>query len=43
MENLSPCFRKRHAESSVPGALLSADTFFVGLFKGVSRSISPGA
>ena len=30
LEKLNPCFRERHVESSAPGELLSADTFFVG-------------
>ena len=34
IEKLTPCFRERHVESSAPGELLSADTFFVGSLKG---------
>jgi len=37
LEKLNPCFRERHVESSVPGELLSADTFFVGSLKGVGK------
>ena len=37
LEKLNPCFRERHVESSAPGELLSADTFFVGSLKGVGR------
>lgn len=37
LEKLNPCFRERHVESSAPGELLSADTFFVGTLKGVGR------
>ena len=34
LEKLNPCFRKR---STVPGELLSADTFFVGVLNGVGK------
>ncbi len=34
LEKMNPCFRERHVESSAPGELLSADTFFVGTLKG---------
>lgn len=37
LEKLNPCFRERHVESAAPGALLSADTFFVGSLKGVGK------
>jgi len=37
LEKLNRCFRERHVESSAPGDLLSADTFFVGSLKGVGR------
>ena len=37
LERLNPCFRERHVESSAPGELLSADTFFVGSLKGVGK------
>ena len=37
LEKLNPCFRERHVESSSPGELLSADTFFVGSLKGVGK------
>lgn len=37
LEKLNPCFKERHVESSAPGGLLSADTFFVGSLKGVGK------
>jgi transposase InsO family protein len=37
IEKSNPCFRERHVESSRPGELLSQDTFFVGVFKGVGK------
>jgi transposase InsO family protein len=37
IEKANPCFRERHIESSRPGELLAADTFFVGSFKGVGK------
>jgi transposase InsO family protein len=37
IEKANPCFRERHVESSRPGELLSADTFFVGHLKGVGK------
>ena len=37
IEKLNPCFRERHVESSAPGELLSADTFFVGHLKGIGK------
>lgn len=37
IEKLNPCFRERHVESSAPGELLSADTFFVGNLKGIGK------
>ena len=37
LERLNPCFKERHVESSKPGDLVSFDTFYVGLFKGIGR------
>ena len=37
IEKANPCFRERHVESSKPGELLSQDTFYVGVLKGVGR------
>src|SRR3954452_6570979 len=37
LEKQNPCFRERHVESSAPGELLRADTFFVGSLKGVGK------
>ena len=37
LEKPNPCFREMHVESDAPGALLSADTFFVGNLKGVGK------
>ncbi|RWR04677.1 helix-turn-helix domain-containing protein [Paenirhodobacter populi] len=37
LEKLNPCYRERHVESAAPGELLSADTFFVGSLKRVSK------
>ena len=37
LEKQNPCFRERHVESSAPGELLCADTFFVGSLKGVGK------
>lgn len=37
IEKQNPCFRERHVESGRPGELLSQDTFFVGIFKGVGK------
>lgn len=37
LEKLNPCFKERHVESSKPGELVSFDTFFVGVFKGIGR------
>ena len=37
LEKLNPCFKERHVESTAPGELLSADTFFVGTLKGVGK------
>ena len=37
LEKLNPGFRERHVESSAPGELLSADTFFVDSLKGVGK------
>jgi transposase InsO family protein len=37
LEKLNPCFRERHVESSLPGELVSMDTFYVGVFKGIGR------
>jgi len=35
IEKANPCFRERHIESSRPGEVLSQDTFYVGVLKGV--------
>lgn len=37
IEKANPCFRERHIESSRPGDVLSQDTFYVGVLKGVGR------
>lgn len=37
IEKANPCFRERHVESHRPGELLSQDTFYVGVLKGVGR------
>lgn len=37
LEDSNPCFRERHVESSAPGELLSADSFFMGSLKGVGK------
>lgn len=37
LEKANPCFRERHVESSRPGELLCADTFYVGRLKGVGK------
>lgn len=37
IEKYNPCFKERHVESSKPGELLSADTFFVGTLKGIGK------
>jgi transposase InsO family protein len=37
IEKNNPCYRERHVESSRPGELLSQDTFYVGVLKGVGR------
>jgi transposase InsO family protein len=37
LEKLNPCFKERHVESERPGQLLSADTFMVGVLKGIGR------
>jgi len=37
IEKYNPCFKERHVESSHPGELLSADTFFVGTLKGIGK------
>lgn len=37
IEKANPCFRERHVESSRPGEVLSQDTFYVGVLKGVGR------
>jgi transposase InsO family protein len=37
LEKLNPCLKERHVESSRPGELVSFDTFYVGLFKGVGK------
>jgi transposase InsO family protein len=37
LEKLNPCFKERHVESERPGQLLSADTFMVGVLKGIGQ------
>ena len=37
IEKATPCFRERHVESSHPGEMLCAETFFVGTLKGVGK------
>jgi transposase InsO family protein len=37
LEKLNPSLKERHVESSRPGELVSFDTFFVGVFKGIGR------
>lgn len=37
IEKANPSFRERHVESSRPGELLSQDTFYVGVIKGVGK------
>jgi hypothetical protein len=37
IEKANPCFRERHIESSRPGELLAADTFYVGTFNGIGK------
>jgi len=37
IEKYNPAFKERHVESSKPGELLSADTFYVGTLKGVGK------
>jgi transposase-like protein len=37
IEKYNPCFKERHVESSAPGELLCADTFFVGTLKGIGK------
>ena len=37
IEKANPCFRERHIESSQPGELLAADTFYVGTFNGIGK------
>jgi len=37
IEKANPCFRERHIESNRPGEILSQDTFYVGVLKGVGR------
>lgn len=37
LEKLNPCFKERPVESGRPGPLLSADTFMVGVLKGIGR------
>ena len=37
IEKYNPCFKERHVESSRPGELLSADTFYVGVLKGIGK------
>lgn len=37
IEKANPCFRERHKESSKPWEVLSQDTFYDGVLKGVGR------
>jgi transposase InsO family protein len=37
IEKANPCFQERHIESTRPGEVLSQDTFYVGVLKGVGR------
>jgi transposase InsO family protein len=37
LEQINPCWRERHIESSCPGELLAQDTFYVGRIKGVGQ------
>lgn len=37
LEQMNPCWRERHIESSRPGYLLAQDTFYVGRLKGVGQ------
>ncbi len=37
IEKANPCFRERHIESSRPGELLAADTFYVGSFTEIGK------
>ena len=37
IEKYNPCFKERHVESSRPGELISADTFQVGILKGIGK------
>ncbi len=37
LEQINPCWRERHIESSRPGELLAQDTFYVGRIKGVGQ------
>lgn len=37
IEKANPCFRERYIESNRPGEVLSKDTFYVGVLKGVGR------
>lgn len=37
VERGNPSFRERHVESSRPGELLAADTFYVGKFNGIGK------
>lgn len=37
IEKANPCFRERHIESSRPGELLAADTYYVGKFNGIGK------
>ena len=41
-EKYNPCFRERHVESSRPGELLCADTFFRGDSEGDREGLSAG-
>lgn len=37
LEQINPCWRERHIESTCPGELLAQDTFYVGRIKGVGQ------
>jgi transposase len=37
LERANPCLKERRVESGAPGELVSFDSFYVGVFKGVGR------
>lgn len=37
IEQINPCFKERHMESSRPGELLSQDTLYVGFLQGIGK------